>query len=310
MAVGDIRIQGQLATSAGSLQALAREARERPDRALSGAAKQFEAIFMQMLLKSMRDAVPQSGLLGSNETSMYTSMLDQELTQRLGTKGLGLAEIIIKQLGAKIAPQSGSVEAPTVPQVPTAPQKPEGQAAEPTAGSASGTLTRPSQTTPTASAAGSTAQAFVDSMLPHATAAAQATGVPAAFILGQAALETGWGKGQIVGRDGTQSYNLFGIKAGKGWTGATVEVVTTEYIDGTPRKLVDKFRAYSSYAESFRDYAQLLSNSPRYAAALRQGQTASGFASSLQRGGYATDPAYADKLTRVINHTLSLARIS
>ena len=151
-------------------------------------------------------------------------------------------------------------------------------------------------------------KAFVDRMLPHALEAEQATGIPARFILAQAALESGWGQREIRGVDGAPSFNLFGIKANGGWTGATVDAVTTEYLGGVPRKSTEKFRAYSSYAEAFRDYASMLARSPRYAGVLAAAKDAAGFAQGLQAAGYATDPLYAEKLTRVINHTLALNR--
>jgi flagellar protein FlgJ len=119
-------------------------------------------------------------------------------------------------------------------------------------------------------------------------------------VIGQAALESGWGKGEIRGADGLPSYNLFGIKATGGWQGRTVDVVTTEYEGGVAKKVVEKFRAYNNYSEAFRDWAQLLAANPRYAGVLAQGRDAAGFAHGLQRAGYATDPAYGDKLTRVI----------
>jgi peptidoglycan hydrolase FlgJ len=124
----------------------------------------------------------------------------------------------------------------------------------------------------------------------------------------QAAHETGWGRKEIKHADGAPSFNLFGIKAGANWKGATAEVVTTEYSNGQPRKVVAKFRAYGSYAESFADYAKLMKNSPRYENVVAKADTAAGFAQGLQKAGYATDPAYADKLTRVINTTLRLQR--
>ena len=151
-------------------------------------------------------------------------------------------------------------------------------------------------------------QNFVDSMRPNAVEASNATGVPARFILGQAALESGWGKSEIRGPDGAQSFNLFGIKAGANWNGRTVSVTTTEYVDGQARKQVEKFRAYTSYTEGFSDYARLIANNPRYAAAVKPGNDAAGFAQGLARGGYATDPAYAAKLTRVINSNLFAQR--
>lgn len=134
------------------------------------------------------------------------------------------------------------------------------------------------------------------------------TGIPSAFILSQAAHETGWGGKQIKNADGTPSHNLFGIKAGAGWKGAVTEVTTTEYVDGKPQKVKAKFRAYASAEESFRDYAKLMKDSPRYSKVVAQGGSAQGFAVNLQRAGYATDPAYADKLGRVINTTLRLQR--
>jgi flagellar protein FlgJ len=125
-------------------------------------------------------------------------------------------------------------------------------------------------------------------------------------MLGQAALESGWGKREIRAADGTPSHNLFGVKAGANWKGSVVETVTTEYVNGVAQKSVEKFRAYSSYADAFRDYANLLRNNPRYAgvvAQAAQGIDAAGFAQGLQKAGYATDPNYADKLTRVIKTT-------
>ena len=145
----------------------------------------------------------------------------------------------------------------------------------------------------------------------HSAAAevvARESGIPASYMIGQAGHETGWGKSEIRHRDGSPSFNLFGIKATPGWKGKVAEVVTTEYINGEPRKLVAKFRAYDSYAESFRDYARLVGNSPRYEGAMQQVGSVQGFAAGLQRGGYATDPQYAAKLSRAINMTLQLQR--
>jgi flagellar protein FlgJ len=143
-----------------------------------------------------------------------------------------------------------------------------------------------------------------------ARAAEEQTGIPAAFMVAQAAHESGWGKREIRNPDGTSANNLFGIKAGASWKGKTAQVMTTEVIDGQPRKVIAKFRAYASYEESFRDYAQMMKDSPRYAGVVAAGNSAQGFAQGLQRAGYATDPAYADKLTRVINTTLRMQRAS
>lgn len=280
---------GALATDTRSLDALRAQAKKDPDKALKAAATQFEALFMQMLLKSMRDATPQFDPAASDAGRTYTAMLDQQLSSTLSGKGLGLADVMMKQLSRAQQPQGGKFV-------------PEAKAA-PTVG-----LEKLRNATSAAQVDGTAPQKFVDAMLPEAMEASKATGVPARFILGQAALESGWGKSEIRAADGAPSYNLFGIKAGPGWTGKTTSVTTTEYVNGVARKQVEKFRAYDSYAEGFSDYARLIANNPRYAAAVKPGNDAAGFAQGLARGGYATDPAYAAKLTRVINSNLFAQR--
>jgi flagellar protein FlgJ len=133
-------------------------------------------------------------------------------------------------------------------------------------------------------------------------------GIPASFMLGQAGHETGWGKSEIRNADGSNSFNLFGIKATGGWTGKVAEITTTEYINGEPKKVTAKFRAYDSYEDSFRDYARLVSTNPRYQSAMQNLGSAQAFATQLQKAGYATDPQYAAKLSRAINTTLNLQR--
>jgi flagellar protein FlgJ len=152
-----------------------------------------------------------------------------------------------------------------------------------------------------------TQRAFVTRHAAHAAAAEQATGIPARLVLGQAALESGWGQYEIRGADGANSHNLFGIKAGSQWTGKTVDVVTTEYSGGTPRKSVERFRAYSSYTDAFKDWAQMMAGNPRYAGVVGAGNDAARFAQGLQQAGYATDPAYAAKVLRTI-HAADAAR--
>jgi flagellar protein FlgJ len=138
-------------------------------------------------------------------------------------------------------------------------------------------------------------------MSPHARVAEGQTGVPARFVLGQAALESGWGAREIRAADGRNSFNLFGIKAGRGWNGPVIEATTTEYVNGLARRSVERFRAYGSYAEAFADHARLLQGNPRYAGVLSGSQDAVSFAAGMQRAGYATDPRYAEKLAQVIN---------
>ena len=269
---------GSLALDAQSLDSLRTQAKQDPSKALHGAAQQFEALFVQMMLKGMRDATPQDGPFDSNETRMYTSMLDQQLAQSMAKRGLGLAEVMERQL-ARGAMSGTKAPAADIPDAPAA------DAVSP----------------PPAAAPPGAPRDFVNKLWPHALEASRTTGIPAHFIVAQAALESGWGKHQIRNADGSPSHNLFGIKAGRNWTGATRQVVTTEYVDGVPRKSVEKFRAYGSYAEGLQDYAKLIANNPRFASVIENGGDAAGFARSLQKSGYATDPMYAVKLTRVIN---------
>jgi flagellar protein FlgJ len=220
---------------------------------------------------------------------MYTSMLDQQLTQRMASRGIGLADVMVRQLSVALAVPADGAEAvpdalPAARGLPLSPADPVQPAA-----AAAVRVDAPAHV-----------EAFVQKLLPHAQAASASTGIPARFMLGQAALETGWGKAEIRGADGQNSHNLFGIKAGAGWKGRTVDVVTTEYVNGTPQKQVESFRAYASYADSFRDYASLLQNNARYQNVIAQGQDAAGFAQGLQQAGYATDPNYAQKLMSVI----------
>ena len=261
-------VSGGLALDARSLDTLRLQAKQNPEQANRAVAQQFEAVFLQMVLKSMRDATPQDGPTDSDQTRMYTSMLDQQIAQSLSAKGIGLADVMLRQLGRSQT---------AAPALPVTAKPVDAKTSAPVA-----------------------SQNFLSRMKEHAIAASNATGIPAKFLLGHAALESGWGNGEIRTADGSPSHNLFGIKAGRNWKGATVDVTTTEYVDGAPRKMVQTFRAYASYAQAFQDYASLLQNSPRYAAVLKQSDGA-GFAQGLQRAGYATDPQYAEKLTRILN---------
>ncbi|MEQ1766949.1 MAG: flagellar assembly peptidoglycan hydrolase FlgJ, partial [Methylotenera sp.] len=145
---------------------------------------------------------------------------------------------------------------------------------------------------------------FQTRMAQHAAEASRATGVPAHLMLGQAALESGWGKRELKGQDGTPSNNLFGIKATGNWEGKVVEATTTEYINGVKQKRIEKFRAYDSYADSFKDFANLMSNNPRYEKVMANLNDINGYAQAMQKAGYATDPHYASKLASVIQKVL------
>jgi len=270
---------------ANALRGLQATAARDPKAAIKETAKQFESIFMQQLLKSMRESTMSSGMLDNSGTQMGTELLDTQLAQKLTGLPGGLGSVIAKQLERQLGAQNidQRVEAAGKPQAAAAPQWNRLPGA-------------------------SDAQDFVARHSAAAEKVSAETGIPAAFILSQAAHESGWGKKQIKNADGSASHNLFGIKAGGSWQGATAEVMTTEYVDGKPQKVRAKFRAYESAEESFRDWARLMKDSPRYAKVIEQGGSAKGFAVGLQRAGYATDPEYAAKLGRVINTTLRLQR--
>ena len=273
-----------------------------PQAGLKEAAQQFEAMLMQMMLKSMRDATPQDGLMNSDQTRFFTSIMDQQMAQDLAAQDkLGFVKLIEQQLGLNI--ESGTSVDPLSSLVALQQSLMQRQSsgffvplvrgAERVFSASAANLE------PTTGAAGS-ANDFVDRVWPHALEAAKAIGVPPQFLVAQSALESGWGKSEIRAPDGSQTYNLFGVKAGRSWQGASVDVQTTEYVNGVAQSSTEKFRVYGSYAEAFGDYASLLRNNSRFSDVLGQ-QDGTQFARSLQQSGYATDPAYADKLSRIIN---------
>jgi len=282
-------------------EALARD----PQQGLKEAARQFETLFLQMVMKSMRDATPQDGLLDSDQTRFYTGLLDQQLAQNLASgKGLGFARLIEEQLGQYLKNSGDGVGAlglPGAAAVPTGlPDLRPGALAGRGVASLSAAQAAGVPPVPVEAAAPASARDFVNRVWPHAVEASRSTGIPPQFLVAHAALESGWGRSEPRRSDGSGSYNLFGIKAGRGWTGATVEAQTTEYVDGVPQQVSERFRAYGSYAEAFQDYAALLRNNPRYGGVIGS-QDGAEFARRLQQAGYATDPAYAEKLSRIIS---------
>lgn len=337
-------LAGSLAIDANGLETLKTQAKNAPDKAIAGAAKQFEAMFLGMIMKSMREATPKDGLFDSEQTKMYTAMLDQQFAQQMASRGTGLADAITRQLSrGGVAPEQAAkagsasalqmstlalaklnmdtaamASAPATPAAPNYDVQPlslDNEASDdplplrqlpayPGAANGAGTITSASPATAASGSAGaSVAQTgdFVNRIWNHAVEAARSIGVRPQFMVGQAALESGWGKHEMRNADGSATHNLFGVKAGRGWNGPTVDKTTTEYVNGVAVKTTAKFRVYASYGEAFKDYAKLIGGNPRYAGVLAQAQDAKGFARGLQQAGYATDPAYADKLVRVIN---------
>jgi flagellar protein FlgJ len=287
---------------------LKRSAKAGSAHATRGAAQQFEALFINQMMKSMRDATPQDGLTDNQQTKMFTSMLDQQLSQNMSKRGMGLADVLVRQLSSQndakalaiggadgAAGTNGAASALDIPllQNKLGPLKGVDGAAQTNGVSASGRTQAPH------------VRAFQEKLGVHAAEAEAVTGVPAKFMLGQAALETGWGKRMIRNSDGSNANNLFGIKAGPGWKGKVATAVTTEYVNGHARQRVEKFRAYDTPADSFKDYARMLANNPRYDKVLDHAGDASAFAHGLQRAGYATDPQYGAKLSKIIKHSLA-----
>lgn len=241
-------------------------------------ARQFESLFTKMMMDSMRSASFGDSLFGSDQADMYQDMMDDQMAVQLSSgKGIGLADMLIRQLS-----QGG-----------------QGAGAAGAAASSLGVSRFGSAGIPSALPIDDAQRRkFVEQMLPHARTAALQLGVDERSVLAQAALETGWGTSQPVDGSGG-SNNLFGIKAGAGWRGRSVTSDTTEFSGDVAGRESARFRAYGSVAENMNDYVQLLSGSPRYAAALNTGTDVRAFATALQRGGYATDPRYADKVVAV-----------
>jgi len=279
-----------IAADARSLNTLKLQAGRDTPASIKEAAKQFESLFMRELIKSMREATMKSGLLDSAGGDLGADLLDQQMSVQMSGAPGGLSELIARQLSRQTTAgetAAAPAPAPIARAVPTA---------------------LPAQA-PVAAVRPSGSQS--DFVQRHAAAAAQAqaaSGIPSGYMLGQAGHETAWGRHEIRQAGGAPSFNLFGIKAGSGWDGKVAEITTTEYVKGVAQKVVAKFRAYDSYEESFRDYARLITRSPRYAQASQQTASVQGYASGLQRAGYATDPDYASKLGRAINLTLQLQR--
>ncbi|PTB18037.1 flagellar assembly peptidoglycan hydrolase FlgJ [Trinickia symbiotica] len=294
-----------------------------PQQSLKTVAKQFDAVFLQMMLKSMREATPSDGPLDSQDGKQLTSMLDEQLAQSMSSKGVGVANALISQLsrnaglagsntsaGGGAAGMLGALtgggnasggDAGNTAMLNALARAYSNSAANGALANGSG-YSAASALTPPLRGNGESPKvdAFVEKMAAPAQAASAATGIPARFIIGQAALESGWGKGEIKNANGTLSHNVFGIKATKDWTGKTVTAVTTEYVNGKPQKVVEKFRAYDSYADAMTDYAKMLRNNPRYASVVNNSHDAASFARGMQRAGYATDPHYARKLISIM----------
>ncbi len=306
-------------TDLNGLAELRAAARENSPDALRETAKQFEGLFLQMMMKSMRQATPQAGLFNSDQTQFYQQMFDNQIALHLAKgRGLGLSDVIYRQLGGKpetveatggadkslvldlvqrrVPARAVRAPAPAVVQAPK-PAPPEA-------------ALKAEATMPAIAIAADWSPAtqadYVGEVWPHAVRAGRALGVAPEVLVAQSALETGWGQKVIRHADGRPSFNLFGIKADHRWDGDRVTVGTLEYVDGVARRERAQFRAYDSPGQSFDDYVNFLQSNPRYRHALERAGEPEAFVRGLQEAGYATDPSYADKILSIMSgRTLS-----
>ena len=253
------------------------------EKSINAVAQQVEAMFLQMMLKSMRDASMGDEMEGGNEMSMYQDMFDKQIALTMSQhQDLGIAALLKRQTGGKGAPASEGVTGAVPISSPTSSLTTVGHAA-----GAHGSSPTPAE--------------FVSQVMPSIERAASALGVDPRGLLAQAALETGWGQRMPRNADGSSSLNLFGIKAGGEWAGARATADTMEFSNGvaTPRRTA--FRAYGSVEESVDDFAKLLKNSPRYRDVVAAGGDMQAYVDSMGRSGYATDPEYSNKLNKILN---------
>ena len=327
---GFSKLSNRFALDTQGFDALRAQAGSNPQAGLKEAAKQFDVVFTQMMLKSMRDATPSDSPFDSNDSKSFTGMLDQQLSQQMSSKGIGVADMMLKQLmrnsGAKtdaasgnsamntlsgmvnnagggsgdLDSNAGNIAAMNAMAKAYAAAQANKNGASANLGNGHGYTAADALEAPARGSGSDKVNAFVDKLAVPAQAASAATGIPARFIIGQAALESGWGKREIKNANGTTSHNIFGVKATKDWTGKTVDSVTTEYVNGAPKKVVEKFRAYDSYEDALTDYASVIKNNPRYAPVVEASRDVAGFAHGMQKAGYATDPQYAKKLISIM----------
>lgn len=308
-----------------SLDGLANQARtSRSQQTLQQVARQFEAVFADMMIHSMRSVHLGDDMLGRGG-EVYTSLYDWQIAQSMTHgRGLGIASLLMRQMHAAAADTSSSNPAPSTPAgaAATEAQALSAHAAAQAlraldaadhftgpdpAAVAAPTATQSDATSGTPAPSGAASLApnvlgFVERLWPGASAIAQKLGVSVRAIIAQAALETGWGRHEAA------PHNLFGVKATASQSGARDS--TTEYVDGAPTQALAEFRRYPSDNSAMASYATLISTHPRYQAALGSGNDVQRFASALQQAGYASDPAYAEKLIAVANDPRLVAALS
>ncbi|TVP89003.1 MAG: flagellar assembly peptidoglycan hydrolase FlgJ [Pseudomonadaceae bacterium] len=303
-------------------------------------AEQFESLFLNMMVKSMRDAnevFGEDNPLNTNATKMYQDMYDNQLTIHMSeNQGVGLADVLMRQLSPKAAPGPSAQANPLTTAAPEGDQSAllaqrrlamvsryaalQNNNQAPAAGTSVESPAVPlaeqvrsrrlaSQTPGAAPSTDNVAKSgiarfdspeqFVSTLLPMAEKAAQRLGVEPRYLVAQAALETGWGRSMIKGANGGSSHNLFGIKSHGGWQGEKASTMTHEYREGQRVQERASFRSYASFEQSFEDYVDFLHTNGRYSQALTQTDNPDAFFRELQKAGYATDPQYARKVSQI-----------
>ena len=280
-----------------------KQAREQTDESVTTVAKQFESLFIQMMLKTMRDSIPEGGLFGNDTTRMYQDMFDKQLSFNIASgQGIGLAAVIARQLGQ----QQGNDQASQSVQSSIDNYWQKTVAAQ--AVSTSNNDTDASHNPHQLASDWDSGDTFVRTIWPHAVRAGEQLGVDPEVLVAQSVLETGWGEQVRRSADGNNSFSLFGIKADHRWQGDRVSVSTLEFRDGAVQREKAQFRAYDCVAEAFEDYVDFIQSSPRYQSALQN--AGNNYVEYLQQAGYATDPDYADKIERIQNSELLNKRLS
>lgn len=295
---------GALFSDFGSLAKLRSKADNDTDAALSEVAQQFESLFVQMVMKSMREAseaTGDGGLFNSEEMKFHQGMFDQQMSLHLSQQGgIGLAPIIERQLRGPEPVQGGELKSLESDWLKAARTRvlsmAESSSVVKPVAPANFSFEIPAQK----DFSPANQKEFISELWPHAQKAGLQLGVPAETLVAQAALESGWGQRMIRGADGTASFNLFGIKAQSNWQGDKIQVSTLEYRDGIAQRERANFRSYDSLAGAFDDYVAFLKEQPRYQQALNSRGNSEQFLQKLQQAGYATDPNYADKIGRVM----------
>lgn len=274
------------------------QARRGDERAADAVSRQFEAYFLQQMLKSMRaTSLEGSGAEGQDQT--YRDLFDHQLTLRLAEgEGIGLRGFL-RDAVANVQPGAPAItnwESKFTRTAPEALLLTEGGAIPKSLDPSADPAVKRSEV-----AAGfDNPENYIQSLWPHAVAASRSLGVEPAVLIAQSALETGWGQHVMSHPDGRSSYNLFGIKADSTWDGEVVRMPTLEFEAGVIKKVRAGFRSYEDFRASFQDYVSFIQAQPRYADAVAQVKDPRAYMLELQKAGYATDPKYADKVLTLV----------